>query len=119
MRRDPLEREHVTLFFERHPERFDLLGVEPPARHHRPDLRVTLDTPEDYEVLSAVYDALYKAIPSFDLDAVIAFSTPSGDRRTQSPCAPGDSVTRAATASALLTDLPDQLERLGGFEARL
>ncbi|OAI39077.1 hypothetical protein AYO39_03225 [Actinobacteria bacterium SCGC AG-212-D09] len=70
---DPLEREHVTLFFERHPERFDLLGVEPPARHRRPDLRVTLDTPEDYEVLSAIYDALYERDPNFGLDAVIAF----------------------------------------------
>ncbi len=70
---DPLEREHVTLYFERHPERFDLLGVEPPAAYRRPDLRVTLDTPEDYEVLSALYDALYESEPEFGLDAVIAF----------------------------------------------
>lgn len=70
---DPLEREHVTLHFERHPDRFDLLSVEPPGRHRRPDLRVTLDTPEDYEVLSALYDGLYESEPDFGLDAVIAF----------------------------------------------
>jgi spore coat polysaccharide biosynthesis protein SpsF len=70
---DPLDREHVTLFFEKHPERFDLLGVAPPGQQRRPDLRVTLDTQEDYKVISAVYDALYGRDPQFGLDAVIAF----------------------------------------------
>lgn len=69
----PRDREHVTLFFYEHPERFRLLGVEPSERHRRPDLRLTLDTPEDYKVISAIYDALYRTDPCFGLDAVLDY----------------------------------------------
>jgi spore coat polysaccharide biosynthesis protein SpsF len=71
--RQPREREHVTLFFYEHPERFRLLDVEPPERHHRPDLRLTLDTPEDYELIAALYDALYDSDPCFGLDSVLEY----------------------------------------------
>lgn len=66
-------REHVTLFFYEHPERFRLLAVKPPERHRRPDLRLTLDTPEDYKVISTIYDALYETDHFFSLDAVLEY----------------------------------------------
>jgi spore coat polysaccharide biosynthesis protein SpsF len=68
----PRDREHVTLFFVEHPERFRLLGVAPPAAEKRPDLRLTLDTPSDYELISALYDALFETDSCFGLDAVLA-----------------------------------------------
>lgn len=71
--REPRHREHVSLFFYEHPERFRLLGIEPPPSHHQPDLRLTLDTPEDYELISALYDALYECDPYFGLDAVLDY----------------------------------------------
>lgn len=71
--REQRYREHVTLFFYEHPERFHLLGVEPPAKHQQPDLRLTLDTPEDYNLISALYDALYDSDPYFGLDAVLDY----------------------------------------------
>ncbi len=70
---EPRDREHVTLFFYEHPERFRLLEVGPSERHHRPDLRLTLDTPEDYELIAALYDALYDSDPCFGLDAVLDY----------------------------------------------
>ncbi len=66
------DREHVTLFFEEHPERFTLLGVAPATGAKRPDLRLTLDTPSDHELIAALYDALYETDPCFGLDAVLA-----------------------------------------------
>jgi spore coat polysaccharide biosynthesis protein SpsF len=69
--REPRDREHVTLFFYEHPERFRLLGIEPSERHRRPELRLTLDTPDDYKLISALYDALYDDDPCFGLDAVL------------------------------------------------
>lgn len=69
--RDPRDREHVTLFFYEHPERFRLLGIEPSERHRRPELRLTLDTADDYKLISALYDALYDSDPYFGLDAVL------------------------------------------------
>lgn len=57
--RRPHEREHVTPYFYQHPERFQLRSYE-----EQPDLsglRWTLDTPEDWELVEAVYAALQPA----------------------------------------------------------
>jgi len=50
---DPAWREHVTPYIYRHPERFRLSGFscEADYTHHR----WTLDTPEDFEVLRAIF----------------------------------------------------------------
>jgi hypothetical protein len=60
---DPYEREHVTPFLYRHPERFGLANLErdPPLG----DLRWTVDTPEDFAFVQKVYAALYPANPAF------------------------------------------------------
>lgn len=53
---DPASREHATPFLYRHPERFRLTGVRLPV-----DLsghRWTVDTPEDYDLVRRIYDAL-------------------------------------------------------------
>ena len=61
--RDPYEREHVTPFFYRNPDRFRLSNLEcdPPLG----DLRWTVDTPEDFAFVEQVYAALYPANPAF------------------------------------------------------
>jgi spore coat polysaccharide biosynthesis protein SpsF len=53
---DPGSREHATPFLYRHPERYRLTGIRLPV-----DLsghRWTVDTPEDYELVRRIYDAL-------------------------------------------------------------
>jgi len=57
------EREHVTPFIYWRPERFRLRNVGSPVdlSHHR----WTVDTPEDYELVRRVFDALYPAQPCF------------------------------------------------------
>jgi spore coat polysaccharide biosynthesis protein SpsF len=69
--REPRYREHVTLYYCEHPEEFDLLDVEPEDRHRRPEVRLTLDTEEDLELVQAVYDHFSPG--EFDLDEVLAF----------------------------------------------
>jgi spore coat polysaccharide biosynthesis protein SpsF len=69
--KEPRDREHVTLFFYEHPERFQLLSVEPEPREHRPNLRLTLDTEADYELISAIYDELYPRDRLFGLSDVL------------------------------------------------
>ena len=80
------EREHVTLFINRRPERFALAQVDQAADEG--DLRWTVDRPDDLEFVSAVYDALYEANPEFTSDDVRAFvranpdwANHGGDRR--------------------------------------
>jgi spore coat polysaccharide biosynthesis protein SpsF len=75
--RDPYEREHVTPFIYRHRERFALhsLTRDPPLRY-----RWTVDTPEDFEFVSAVYEALYPGKPDFTSEDVLAWQAEHPDR---------------------------------------
>ena len=57
--RDAREKEHVTPYIYRRPTSFKIEQVEAPARLRGPDIRVTLDTEEDYALLCKVFDFLY------------------------------------------------------------
>jgi spore coat polysaccharide biosynthesis protein SpsF len=60
---DPADREHVTRFVWRQPERFRLANVADDVDHS--DLRWTVDTPADLALVRAVYADLYPADPAF------------------------------------------------------
>lgn len=62
---DPYEREHVTPFIWRRPERFPAVHVD--YRPSRRSWRLVVDTAEDYELASRIYDTLYAADPAFGL----------------------------------------------------
>jgi spore coat polysaccharide biosynthesis protein SpsF len=67
--RDPVEREHVTPFLYRHPQRYRLKSVRLPN-----DLsghRWTVDTPEDFELVRRVLEALYPKHPDFRMNDVL------------------------------------------------
>jgi len=53
------EKEHVTPYINRNPKKFKIDIVKAPKELYAPDIRVTLDTEEDYALLCAVYDFLY------------------------------------------------------------
>ncbi|OPY75167.1 MAG: 3-deoxy-manno-octulosonate cytidylyltransferase [Syntrophorhabdus sp. PtaU1.Bin153] len=66
------EREHVCPFiYKSHPEKFKILSVVAPQELHRPDIRVTLDTEEDYALLCVVYEYIYPTRNLFDLEDVV------------------------------------------------
>lgn len=67
---DPYDREHVTPFIYRHPERFTIgeLAQDRDEGH----LRWTVDTPEDFAFVERVYAALYPIKPDFTSDDVRA-----------------------------------------------
>ncbi|HWE44720.1 MAG TPA: glycosyltransferase family protein [Caulobacteraceae bacterium] len=67
---DPAEREHVTMFLYRRPERFSigrLVGAEDLSR-----LRWTVDTPADFAFVERVYARLYPDKPDFTSDDIRA-----------------------------------------------
>jgi spore coat polysaccharide biosynthesis protein SpsF len=70
---DPVDREHVSLFIYRHPEIYRLRNVAAPPPLTRPDLRLTLDTPEDLAVIRAVFEGLYPDKSDFGLADILAF----------------------------------------------
>ena len=71
--RRPLEREHTTPFFWENPARFRLgnvawdAGLDYSMTH-----RWTIDYPEDYDFIKAVYEALYPRNPTFGLPDIVA-----------------------------------------------
>ena len=68
---DPYDREHVTPYLYRHPERFRLASHAQSADEGA--VRWTVDRPDDLAFVRAVYDGLYAADPRFTSDAVRAF----------------------------------------------
>ena len=65
---DPYDREHVTPFIYRNPQRFSLGVLLQKTDESR--LRWTVDTPGDYAFVERVYAALYPENPAFTSDDV-------------------------------------------------
>ncbi len=67
------EREHVTLFIYRRPERFTLAAVPAPDWAARPDLRFTVDEQADLDLVRAVVAALDASPDHLDGPAVVGY----------------------------------------------
>ena len=65
------EHEHVTWGVWNHPERYRVVRLEPPVDDGH--VRWTVDRPDDYAFVAAVYEALYPANPAVSSDDVRAF----------------------------------------------
>lgn len=61
---DPAEREHVTAFFYRRPERFRIDSIAPHTIT-RPGLRLCVDTAGDFDLVTRVIEALAPSCPEF------------------------------------------------------
>lgn len=55
---DPTVREHVSLYFYEHPDRYRIVHLFAPARWYAPDYRFQLDYPEDHRFITEVYKRL-------------------------------------------------------------
>jgi len=65
----PSEREHVTLFMRRQPERYRIGSFK--GEVDRSNLRWTVDEPSDFEFVVAVYSRLYPSNPAFGSEDVL------------------------------------------------
>jgi spore coat polysaccharide biosynthesis protein SpsF len=52
--REPRHREHVTLYIKEHPEEFHIALLDPPAALRHPNIRLTVDTPEDFQFVDSL-----------------------------------------------------------------
>lgn len=64
-------REHPPYYFYTHPNKFRLKNWKARGKMHRPDLRVTLDTQEDYIVLTKIIEKLHPLNPDFSAEDVV------------------------------------------------
>jgi spore coat polysaccharide biosynthesis protein SpsF (cytidylyltransferase family) len=65
----PSDREHVTLFVRRQPERFRV-GLYP-SEIDLSNLRLTVDEPQDLELVKRIYEALYPRNATFTTDDIL------------------------------------------------
>ena len=68
---DKVYREHPPYYFYIHPQQFRLKNWKAKGKLYWPDLRVTLDTREDYMVLTKIFQELYPLNPDFSAEDVV------------------------------------------------
>ena len=66
---EPSDREHVTAYIYKHPEKFRLKNVTASQNHS--DHRWTVDTPEDFELIRRIIEELYPVKPEFTLADIL------------------------------------------------
>ena len=69
---DPFEHEHMTTYIYRHRESFKVVEEPGPKEYYFPKIRVSVDTPVDYERMSRIYEALYQSRP-IEIDKLAAW----------------------------------------------
>jgi spore coat polysaccharide biosynthesis protein SpsF len=67
---DPYDREHVTPYIRKRPERFRIDSPEAPEEFLMPSGRVTVDTASDYERAQAIFADLWKSRPIPALEVI-------------------------------------------------
>jgi spore coat polysaccharide biosynthesis protein SpsF len=78
---DPADHEHVSLHFWEHPEKYRLRNVRTELPASVAELRLTVDTPEDLQLVQTVYEELYPQNPDFTLADILELF----DRRPELP----------------------------------
>jgi spore coat polysaccharide biosynthesis protein SpsF len=68
---DPADREHVSLYIYEHPERFRLLNVASGLRPEDAEHRLTVDTPDDLELVRQIFERLYPTDRTFGLPEIL------------------------------------------------
>lgn len=69
--KDPVDREHVTLYIWDHPELFSIHHFNNRLNPKYWDLRLTVDTSEDFDLISKIFEELYPANRNFGLPEII------------------------------------------------
>jgi spore coat polysaccharide biosynthesis protein SpsF len=72
MTNDPLDHEHVTLHIKNHPELFRIIHLVAPPNEHWPELGLTLDEMDDYELLRKIIEHFGNTHPFFTCREVVS-----------------------------------------------
>ncbi len=67
----PYDRANVTPFIYQNPQRYRLLNLYAPPGLHRPQYRLCVDYPQDFDVVTTIYETLYPQNPHFDASDMI------------------------------------------------
>ena len=57
---DPMSREHVTIHIRKNPNLYTIKEIQAPKNLERPNWRLTIDYPEDMELMKNIFSSLYQ-----------------------------------------------------------
>jgi spore coat polysaccharide biosynthesis protein SpsF len=57
---DPMSREHVTIHIRKNPNLYTIKEIQAPKNLERPNWRLTIDYPEDMELMKNIFSSIYK-----------------------------------------------------------
>ncbi len=80
-------REHINQFFLTQPSRFKLGAMELPGMLRRPDVRVTVDTPHDFQRMEALFGQLADPLAASLADMIAAYDSLPAALRAAPPSA--------------------------------
>lgn len=69
------DKEHVTYYIYQHPKEFKLKNYALPKSESQPELRVCVDTQEDFDFVEQLFQALSKQNPNFSYREILAYAT--------------------------------------------
>jgi len=78
--KEPHHREHVTPYIKEHPELFKTVRYPSPLSNPYPELRLTVDTADDFKLIEILYNRLYQGKP-VELFEVLNFIIKNPDLR--------------------------------------
>lgn len=70
---DPIDRVHGSHYIYKHPEKFRLKNIKAEGKMYWPDLRVTLDEADDYELINSIFENFIPHNPYFSAEEVVDF----------------------------------------------
>lgn len=70
---DPVDRENVSNYIYEHPEKYRTGHLPCPPDIRRPEIRLTVDQQEDFELVTRIFEALYPVNPAFGTREILKF----------------------------------------------
>lgn len=68
---DPVDQENVSIYIYNHPEQYKLYNWSAEGKMARKELRMTLDTKEDYSLIRTLFERLLPQDPDFSAEDVV------------------------------------------------
>lgn len=68
---DPVDHEHATNYIWEHPEEFSLVNLGSDLPDWARELRLTVDTPDDFALITRIFEELYLNNPKFSLADIL------------------------------------------------